>query len=232
MIRRIVHIDEEKCTGCGLCADACHEGAIEMQNGRAHLVRDDYCDGLGDCLPACPAGAIRFVEREAEPYDEAAVQRRKQERGVHTGGGCPGSQPRQLAGGPVADNGSGATPSALRNWPVQLKLVPVRAPWFDGAGLLIAADCSAFACGDFHSKFLRGRVAVIGCPKLDEGDYTEKLTAILRENDIQSVSLVRMEVPCCGGLVRALQNALANSGKEIPVTVTILSAEGEVVAVR
>lgn len=228
MKRRIVQINEEKCNGCGACAAACHEGAIGMVDGKAKLLRDDYCDGLGDCLPACPADAIQFVEREAAPYDEAAVERHKRESQQARQSGCPGSRPRPLPEKPVPDG----TPSELRNWPVQLKLAPVRAPYFDGASLLIAADCSAFACGAFHQKFLRGRVALIGCPKLDEGDYSEKLTAIFRENDIKSVSLVRMEVPCCGGLVRAVQTAIANSGRDIPSEVTILSAEGDVLAVR
>lgn len=228
MKRRIVQIDEEKCSGCGACAAACHEGAIGMTDGKAKLLRDDHCDGLGDCLPACPADAIQFVEREAAPYDEAAVERHKRERADRQSGGCPGSQPRPLS----EKAASGDTPSELRNWPVQLKLAPIRAPYFEGADLLIAADCSAFACGSFHQKFLKGRVALIGCPKLDEGDYSEKLTAIFRENGIESVSLVRMEVPCCGGLVRAVQTAIANSGKDIPLEVTILSAEGEILAVR
>ena len=224
MKRRIIQIDEEKCNGCGACAAACHEGAIGMIEGKARLLRDDYCDGLGDCLPTCPAGAIQFVEREAAPYDEAAVERHKQNLETPRTGGCPGSRPRPLPESPA--------PSELRNWPVQLKLAPVRAPYFDGANLLIAADCSAFACGSFHQIFLKGRVALIGCPKLDEGDYAEKLTAIFRENNIEKVSLVRMEVPCCGGLARAVQTAIANSGKEIPLEVTILSAEGEILAVR
>lgn len=228
MKRRIIQIDEEKCNGCGACAAACHEGAIGMIEGKAKLLRDDYCDGLGDCLPTCPAGAIQFVEREAAPYDEAAVERHKQNRESQQNDGCPGSRPRPLPENPAPDG----APSELRNWPVQLKLAPVRAPYFDGANLLIAADCSAFACGSFHQKFLKGRVALIGCPKLDEGDYSEKLTAIFRENNIEKVSLVRMEVPCCGGLARAVQTAIANSGKEIPLEVTILSAEGEILAVR
>lgn len=228
MKRRIIQIDEEKCNGCGACAAACHEGAIGMIEGKAKLLRDDYCDGLGDCLPTCPAGAIQFVEREAAPYDETAVERHKQNRESQQNGGCPGSRPRPLPENPAPDG----APSELRNWPVQLKLAPVRAPYFDGANLLIAADCSAFACGSFHQKFLKGRVALIGCPKLDEGDYSEKLTAIFRENNIEKVSLVRMEVPCCGGLARAVQTAIANSGKEIPLEVTILSAEGEILAVR
>ena len=230
--RRMIQIDEEKCNGCGACAAACHEGAITMADGKAKLLRDDYCDGLGDCLPACPAGAIRFVEREAAPYDEAAVQRHKQERDAQLSGGCPGSRARQLPDKPDVEDAPGTPASELRNWPVQLKLAPVRAPYFEGADLLIAADCSAFACGAFHQKFLKGRIALIGCPKLDEGDYTEKLTAIFQENEIEKISLVRMEVPCCGGLFRAVQSAIVKSGKDIPLTVTVLSAEGDVLAVR
>lgn len=203
-----------------------------MANGKARLLRDDYCDGLGDCLPACPAGAIRFVEREAAPYDETAVQRRKQERDAQPSGGCPGSRSRRLPDKSAGEAAPGGSPSELRNWPVQLKLAPVRAPYLEGADLLIAADCSAFACGSFHQQFLKGRVALIGCPKLDEGDYTDKLTAIFQENNIAAVYLVRMEVPCCCGLFRAVQAAIANSGKDIPLTVTVLSAEGDVLAVR
>lgn len=231
MIRRIVQIDEEKCNGCGACAEACHEGAIGMVNGKAILLRDDYCDGLGDCLPACPADAIRFIEREAAPYDETAVQQHKQERNVQQSGGCPGSRSRQLSGKSAAA-APGDTPSELRNWPVQLRLAPIRAPYFEGADLLIAADCSAFACGAFHQKFIKGRVALIGCPKLDAEDYSEKLTAILQSNNVKSISLVRMEVPCCGGLVRAVHTAIGNSGKNIPLETTILSAEGNIIAVR
>ncbi len=222
MIRKIIQINAEKCNGCGACAAACHEGAIGMVNGKAKLLRDDYCDGLGDCLPACPAGAISFVEREAAAYDAAAVQARKQ--AAPTSGGCPGARARQL---PAKEPGASAAeaPGELRNWPVQLKLAPVRAPYFDGADLLIAADCTAFTCGAFHARYLRGKVALIVCPKLDE--WGEKLTDILRNNDIKSVSVVRMEVPCCGALVRAVHSAMDGSGKGIPVEVTVLSLEGE-----
>ena len=230
MIRRIIQIDEEKCNGCGACAKACHEGAIGMVNGKAKLLRDDYCDGLGDCLPTCPTGAITFVEREAAAYDEAAVLARKQEKKPQTCG-CPGSQARVLQGGPKkreAAAESAAVPSQLRQWPVQIKLVPVRAPYFDGADLLIAADCSAYAYGNFHRDFIRGRITLIGCPKLDGVDYSEKLTEILRDNDIRSVTVVRMEVPCCGGLQHAAETALRSSGKHIPWQVVTIRADGTI----
>lgn len=224
MIRRIIHIDEGKCNGCGLCAQACHEGAISMVAGKARLMREDYCDGLGDCLPACPAGAITFVEREAAAYDAAAVKA-AQENALP--GGCPGSRaqslaPRQAAASPQA------LPSQLRQWPVQLKLAPVNAPCFNGARLLIAADCAAYAYGNFHQDFIRGKVTLIGCPKLDQADYTQKLTRIIRENEIQSVTIVRMEVPCCGGLEQAVKNALQASGKMLPWQVVVLSTTGEI----
>lgn len=230
MIRRIIQIDEEKCNGCGACAEACHEGAIGMVNGKAKLLRDDYCDGLGDCLPTCPTGAITFVEREAAAYDEAAVLARKREKKPQTCG-CPGSQARVLQGreekkAEAAESGAG--PSQLRQWPVQIKLVPVRAPYFDGADLLIAADCSAYAYGNFHRDFIRGRITLIGCPKLDGVDYSEKLTEILRDNDIRSVTVVRMEVPCCGGLQHAAETALRNSGKRIPWQVVTIRADGTI----
>ena len=230
MIRRIIQIDEEKCNGCGACAKACHEGAIGMVNGKAKLLRDDYCDGLGDCLPTCPTGAITFVEREAAAYDEAAVLARKQEKKSQTCG-CPGSQARVLQGSPErreAAAESAAVPSQLRQWPVQIKLVPVRAPYFDGADLLIAADCSAYAYGNFHQDFIRGRITLIGCPKLDGVDYSEKLTEILRSNDIRSVTVVRMEVPCCGGLQHAAETALRSSGKHIPWQVVTIRADGTI----
>ena len=230
MIRRIIQIDEEKCNGCSACAEACHEGAIGMVNGKAKLLRDDYCDGLGDCLPTCPTGAITFVEREAAAYDEAAVLARKREKKPQTCG-CPGSQARVLQGreekkAEAAESGAG--PSQLRQWPVQIKLVPVRAPYFDGADLLIAADCSAYAYGNFHRDFIRGRITLIGCPKLDGVDYSEKLTEILRDNDIRSVTVVRMEVPCCGGLQHAAETALRNSGKRIPWQVVTIRADGTI----
>ena len=203
MIRRVIQIEEDKCNGCGACAKACHEGAIGMVNGKAKLMRDDYCDGLGDCLPACPMDAIHFIEREAEAYDEAAVLKNKEEKAK-------------------------AERSRLRQWPVQIKLAPVNAPYFDGAKLLIAADCTAYAYGSFHQNFIRGKVTLIGCPKLDDVDYSEKLTEIIRNNDIKSVTVVRMEVPCCGGLEHAAVTALKNSGKFIPWNVVTISIDGKI----
>ena len=230
MIRRIIHIDQDRCNGCGLCAQACHEGAIGMVDGKAKLLRDDYCDGLGDCLPACPTGAITFVEREAAAYDEAAVQARKKQQQEPLACGCPGSQSRAicreepektaLSTGPVA--------SQLRQWPVQIKLAPINAPYFQGAKLLVAADCSAYAYGNFHNEFMRGKVTLVGCPKLDGVDYSEKLSEILRQNDIKSVTVVRMEVPCYGGLEHAVVTALKNSGKMIPWQVVTLSTDGRI----
>ena len=291
MVRRVIHIDQEKCNGCGICANACHEGAIGIVDGKAQLLRDDYCDGLGDCLPTCPTGAITFVEREAAAYDEAAVkahmERRKQEQDatqasdthssavqeasastgcpgsrarqiVHdetpASTGCPGSRARQIVheetpaftGCPgsrsqqidhaeeaaEAAQNEAAAPfsmqSQLTNWPVQIKLAPVRAPYFNHARLLIAADCTAYAYANFHQEFLKGKVALIGCPKLDDVDYSEKLTEIIRNNDIQSVTIVRMEVPCCGGLQHAAMTALQNSGKFIPWQVVTISIDGKI----
>ncbi|RHV89281.1 ferredoxin [Clostridium sp. OF09-36] len=291
MVRRVIHIDQEKCNGCGICANACHEGAIGIVDGKAQLLRDDYCDGLGDCLPTCPTGAITFVEREAAAYDEAAVkahmERRKQEQAatqasdthssavqeasastgcpgsrarqiVHdetpASTGCPGSRARQIVheetpaftGCPgsrsqqidhaeeaaEAAQNEAAAPfsmqSQLTNWPVQIKLAPVRAPYFNHARLLIAADCTAYAYANFHQEFLKGKVALIGCPKLDDVDYSEKLTEIIRNNDIQSVTIVRMEVPCCGGLQHAAMTALQNSGKFIPWQVVTISIDGKI----
>ena len=235
MKRRIIHIDEDKCSGCGACASACHENAIGMVNGKAKLLRDDYCDGLGDCLPTCPTGAITFVEREAAAYDEAAVKANQaklaQENAPHPhAGGCPGAAARALnhkPAAPVAE--SGTRPSQLRQWPVQIKLVPTRAPYFDGAHLLIAADCTAYAYASFHEKFIRSRITLIGCPKLDSVDYSEKLTEIIRSNDIQSVTIVRMEVPCCGGLELAAKNAIQNSGKFLPWQVYTISIDGDII---
>lgn len=212
MKRRVIHIDQDKCNGCGACASACHEGAIGMVNGKARLMRDDYCDGLGDCLPACPTNAITFVEREAAPYDEAAVQANK----------------AALQAGKAADAAFAPTVSRLQQWPVQIKLAPVNAPYFNGAQLLIAADCTAYAYAGFHEKFMKGHVTLIGCPKLDAIDYSEKLTEIFRNNDIRSISVVRMEVPCCGGMTYAVQRAIANSGKDIPCKVTVLSINGDI----
>lgn len=233
MVRRIIQIDEEKCNGCGLCAEACHEGAIGMVDGKAKLLRDDYCDGLGDCLPACPAGAITFVEREAAAYDEEAVRqnmRKKEQEQVETlPCGCPGSQSRQIAREAVPET-MRRTPSSsqLRQWPVQIKLAPVNAPYFEGAHLLIAADCTAYAYGSFHQDFIRGKVTLIGCPKLDSVDYSEKLAEIIRHNDIKSLTVVRMEVPCCGGIEHAAVSALKESGKFIPWQVVTISTDGTI----
>ncbi|MEA5142714.1 MAG: 4Fe-4S binding protein [Oscillibacter sp.] len=232
MKRTIIHIDEEKCNGCGACAAACHEGAISMVDGKAKLLRDDYCDGLGNCLPVCPTGAITFEEREAAAYDEAAVQAHMAFAAApqHTGG-CPGSRMRQFdrrAEAPAAAAPVQEETSQLRQWPVQIKLVPLRAPYFDGAKLLVAADCAAYAYASFHRDFIRGRITLVGCPKLDGVDYSEKLTEILKQNDIQSVTVVRMEVPCCGGLELAVKNALQASGKMIPWQVVTLSVDGKI----
>ena len=228
MIRRIIEIDEDKCVGCGLCAEACHEGAIGMVDGKAKLLRDDYCDGLGDCLPTCPTGAITFVEREAAAYDEAAVKA-AQEKKKPLPCGCPGSQAKQIKQVqkecPVEES---AGNSQLRQWPVQIKLVPVNAPYFSGADLLVAADCSAYAYGNFHHKFMKNKITLIGCPKLDSVNYAEKLTEIIRQNDIRSVTIVRMEVPCCGGLEHAVKTALQTSGKFIPWNVVTISADGRI----
>ena len=273
MKRKIVEIDESKCTGCGLCANACHEGAIAMVDGKAKLVKDDYCDGMGDCLPECPAGAIKIVEREAAAYDEKAVQERKMAKmqeqmksgGMalhpegHTpppggldrrslgGGGCPGKAMRTFnraeengravaprppfsaaSSMPPYQDGYGSVPSQLAQWPCQIRLVPVKAPFFNGAKLLIAADCTAYAYANFHQEFMRGKVTIVGCPKLDPVDYSEKLTEILRENDIKSVTIVRMEVPCCGGLEMAAKKALQESGKFIPWQVVTISLDGKI----
>lgn len=237
MIRKIIHIDEDKCNGCGKCATACHEGAIAMVNGKAKLIRDDYCDGFGDCLPGCPTGAITFEEREAAAYDEAAVAANKKAKaaaGAHPhAGGCPGSRIREFNSRPAAEE---TTPcetafsmaSQLRQWPVQIKLVPVQAPFFEGADLLIAADCTAFSYGNFHNRFIKNRVCLIGCPKLDAVDYTEKLTQIIRNNDIRSLTIVRMEVPCCGGLEHAATTALKNSGRFIPWQVVTVTIDGKI----
>ena len=231
MIRKIIQIDQEKCNGCGACAQACHEGAIGMVEGKAVLLRDDYCDGLGDCLPACPTRAITFVEREAAPYDEKAVQenqRSKQTAPVHSG--CPGHQMRTFdRTAPLSPSvPQGDIPSQLGQWPCQIKLAPVNAPYFQGAKLLIAADCTAYAYANFHQEFMRGKITLIGCPKLDGVDYSEKLTQILKTNDIQSVTILRMEVPCCGGLEAAAKTALQNSGKFLPWQVVTLSVDGRI----
>ena len=230
MVRKIIRIDEDKCSGCGACAAACHEGAIEMIGGVARLTRENYCDGLGDCLPACPTGAITFEEREAPAYDEQAVLRAKaaQHTACSSGGGCPGSRSRTIRR-ESAPAGRTAVPSRLAQWPCQIKLVPVNAAYFEGADLLVAADCTAFAYGNFHDDFIRGRITLIGCPKLDEGDYAEKLTRIIAENNIRSVTVVRMEVPCCGGLENAVERALKAGGKFIPRQVITISTDGKVI---
>lgn len=229
MLRKIIKIDEEKCNGCGACAAACHEGAIEMVDGKASLTREDYCDGLGDCLPACPTGAITFEEREAPAYDEDAVIAAKMKKsGVKLPCGCPGTQSKALK-----REGAAAVPlapiqSRLMQWPCQIKLVPVNAPYFDNANLLVAADCTAFAYGNFHEEFIRNHITLIGCPKLDSGDYAEKLTAIIANNNIKSVKIVRMEVPCCGGIENAVKRALRESGKFIPWQVITISTDGRI----
>lgn len=204
MIRRIIKINEELCNGCGACASACHEGAIGMADGKARLLKDDYCDGLGDCLPTCPTGAITFEEREAAAYDEAAVKARMEQK-------------------------NNSMDSQLSQWPVQIRLVPVQAPYFKDARLLIAADCTAFAYGNFHNEFIAGRITLIGCPKLDMVDYSEKLTEIIRLNDIKDVTIVRMEVPCCGGIENAVKNALQASGKFIPWSVVTVRTDGTLI---
>ena len=235
MKRRIIEIDENKCNGCGACAAACHEGAIAMVDGKARLMRDDYCDGLGDCLPACPTGAITFVEREAAAYDEQAVmenkQRKMRKEGMTLPCGCPGSRSRniQRQDAPAVETPQAQQTSRLSQWPVQIKLVPVNAPYFDGARLLIAADCTAYAYAAFHERFIKGHITLVGCPKLDSVDYSEKLTEIIRENDIKSVTVVRMEVPCCGGITAAVERAIAASGKRIPMRVVILSTDGRII---
>lgn len=237
MIRRIIQIDKEKCNGCGACANACHEGAIDIINGKAELVREHFCDGLGDCLPECPTGAISFEEREAPAYDEEAVKEaqkkivtQSQAMSAHTG--CPGSKSMQIHQKEAAET---ENPSAiadqiarLQNWPVQIKLAPVSAPYFHNARLLIAADCTAYAYANFHQDFMRNKVTLIGCPKLDQVDYCEKLTAIIQNNNIQSVTIARMEVPCCGGLEMAAKKALQDSGKFIPWQVVTIRIDGKI----
>ena len=227
MIRRIITIDEEKCNGCGLCADACHEGAIGLADGKAKLLREDYCDGLGDCLPACPMNAISFEEREAPAYNEAAVLAAKKAKQAPMPCGCPGSACRSIR--PAETGADAYVPSRLRNFPVQIKLVPPNAPYFDGADLLIAADCTAYSYGNFHGDFMKDRITLIGCPKLDGVDYAGKLTQILKNNDIRSVTVTRMTVPCCGGLSYAVQTALENSGKKIPLRIVTVSPDGEII---
>lgn len=261
MIRKIIHINEEKCNGCGACANACHEGAIQMVDGKAKLMRDDFCDGLGDCLPACPTNAITFEEREADAYDDDAVKAHLAAKGpealqkhldakkahAHDGdtpdtphhGGCPGSMARSITHPDAAYNhnieGTASSTysmeSQLRQWPVQIKLAPLSAPYFQNANLLIAADCTAYAYGNFHNQFIKNHVVLIGCPKLDAVDYTEKLTEIIKHNDFKSLTIVRMEVPCCGGLEHAATEALKASGKFIPWQVVTIGIDGEILAI-
>ena len=231
MKRRIIHIDEERCSGCGACAEACHEGAIGMVDGKAKLLRDDYCDGLGDCLPACPEGAITFEEREAAAYDAEAVREHMENRRLQRSfQGCPGHQAKLLRREPEGERPAPAGPavSGLAQWPCQIKLVPVNAPYFKGAKLLVAADCTAFAYANIHDEFMRGKITLNGCPKLDAVDYSEKLTEILRQNDIRSVTVLRMEVPCCGGIELAVKRALQQSGKPIPWRVVTISTAGRI----
>lgn len=247
MIRKIINVDEDLCIGCGLCVDACHEGAIGMVDGKAKLLRDDYCDGLGDCLPACPTNAITFVEREAEAYDEQAVKQHLAASGHADASqdsaprGCPSMRAFAIEQSDFDDaenptnpesqksepDNLQVRPSQIGSWPIEIKLVPTNAPYFDGADLLIAADCTAFAYGDFHKDFMSGRITIIGCPKLDGVDYSEKLQAILEENDIRSVTVVRMEVPCCGGLENAARRALEASGKDIPLEIVTIARNGD-----
>ncbi len=229
MVRKIIKIDEEKCNGCAACAAACHEGAIEMIDGKARLTREDYCDGLGDCLPACPTQAISFEEREAPEYNEEAVKQAKnQKSGMKHPSGCPGINSKVIKRDISACVKAVSVTSQLQQWPCQIKLVPVNAPYFDGANLLIAADCTAYAYGNFHNEFIRNHITLIGCPKLDEGDYTEKLTAIIKNNNIKSVKIVRMEVPCCSGIENAAKKALQASGKFIPWQVITVSTDGKI----
>ncbi|MCC0685369.1 4Fe-4S binding protein [Clostridioides sp. ZZV15-6383] len=238
MMRKIIKIDEEKCNSCGLCVEACHEEAIGMINGKAKLLRDDYCDGLGDCLPTCPTNAISFEYREAAEYDEAAVKANmeaKKAQNKSLACGCPGSQSKEInreVSNSVALNNDlevETKGSQLNQWPVQIKLVPTNAPYLKNASLLIAADCTAYAYGNFHNKFMKNKVTLIGCPKLDEVDYAEKLTEILKVNDIKNIVVTRMEVPCCGGIVNAVKTALQNSGKMIPWQIVTISVDGKIV---
>ena len=227
MIRRIITIDEGKCNGCGLCADACHEGAIGIIDGKAKLLREDYCDGLGDCLPACPMSAISFEEREAPAYDEKAVLAAKQEKEAPLPCGCPGSACQSIERKESASAVN--VPGRLQNFPIQIKLAPPNAPFFDGSDLLIAADCTAYSYGNFHNDFMKNRVTLIGCPKLDSVDYSQKLTQIFSMNNIRSVTLTRMTVPCCGGLAFAVKNAIESSGKDIVLNIVTISPDGRII---
>ena len=233
MVRKIIQINAEKCNGCGLCAEACHEGAIGMIDGKAALLRDDYCDGLGDCLPVCPTGAIAFVEREALEYNELAVKHKaEKKKSENLPCGCPGTHAKEIVRNTAPAAGTeravGTAVSQLNQWPVQIKLAPIAAPYFDGAKLLVAADCTAYAYASFHEDFIREKITLIGCPKLDEGDYAEKLSEILRQNDIKSVTVVRMEVPCCGGLENAVIRALQTCGRVIQWQVVTVSTDGRI----
>lgn len=238
MIRQMIEIDEELCNGCGICVDACEESALKIIDGKAKLIRDDYCDGLGNCLPACPTNAIRFVQREALPFNEEEVKKnmemaeKEKKKVLALQGGCPGSRMMSIQreqNKPVRESSvtSADMSSQLVSWPIQIKLVPVNAPYFDGANLLIAADCTAFAYGNFHEKFMKNKITLIGCPKLDNIDYSEKLAQIIKNNNIKSVTITRMQVPCCGGMVSAVKQALIDSGKMIPWNVVVISTEGE-----
>ena len=234
MIRKIIKIDEDKCNGCGICAEACHEGAIGIVAGKAKLLREDYCDGLGDCLPACPTGAIAFEEREALEYDhEAVTEAKKAKTAPSLACGCPGTMAKAIARDNEEDDCAVSTahcPSRLSQWPVQIKLAAPNASYFDGGNLLVAADCTAYAYGNFHEDFIKNKICIVGCPKLDMVDYTEKLTEILSYNDIQSVTVVRMEVPCCGGIENAVKQALQNSGKFIPWQIVTISTDGRILS--
>ena len=230
MIRKIIKIDEEKCNGCGACAVACHEGAIDMIDGKAKLVRENYCDGLGDCLPACPVDAISFEEREAPAYDEEAVKQAQLKKSADAlPCGCPGTQSKTLKSETISPVSTQSIQSQLMQWPCQIKLVPVNAPYFNNANLLIAADCTAYAYGNFHNEFIRNHITIVGCPKLDEDDYRDKLTQIIASNNIKSVKIVRMEVPCCGGIENAAKRAIQNSGKFIPWQVVTISTDGKII---
>jgi len=248
MKRNIIKIDEEKCNGCGLCVNACHEGALVIENGKAKLISDSYCDGLGNCLPECPTNAITIEEREADAFDEELVKGHMEKKASESGrpqptahahaspqphfhGGCPGSRAMAIKRSPSEAAPADPAPqltSELMQWPCQIKLVPVNAPYFDNCDLLIAADCTAFAYANFHKDFMKNRITIIGCPKLDEGDYSEKLTAILANNNINSVKILRMEVPCCGGIVNAVKTALIQSGKMIPWSIVVVGTDGEI----